>query len=53
LCRNSSHHSSNPASSKYERNSSRRYPVTTGLGDALFNGAAEFTIEDYEVRAAT
>ena len=29
------------------------YPDTTGLGDALFTGAAKFTTEDYEVWAAT
>ena len=29
------------------------YPDTTGLGDALFTGAKQFTTEDYEVWAAT
>ena len=29
------------------------YPDTTGLGDALFTGAKQFTLEDYEVWAAT
>ena len=29
------------------------YPDTTGLGAALFTGAATFTPEDYEVWAAT
>ena len=29
------------------------YPDTTGLGAALFTGAAKFTTEDYEVWAAT
>ena len=29
------------------------YPDTTGLGAALFTGAAKFTPEDYEVWAAT
>ena len=29
------------------------YPDTTGLGAALFTGAATFTTEDYEVWAAT
>jgi hypothetical protein len=29
------------------------YPDTTGLGDALFTGAATFSLEDYEVWAAT
>ena len=28
------------------------YPDTTGLGAALFTGAAQFTLEDYEVWAA-
>ncbi len=43
--------SSNPASS-YAKPTSV-YPDTTGLGDALFTGAANFTTEDYEVWAAT
>ena len=29
------------------------YPDTTGLGVALFTGAYQFTLEDYEVWAAT
>ncbi len=29
------------------------YPDTTGLGDALFTGAGNCTVEDYEVWAAT
>ena len=29
------------------------YPDTTGLGAALFTGAKQFTLEDYEVWAAT
>ena len=29
------------------------YPDTTGLGNALFTGAEQFTLEDYEVWAAT
>ena len=29
------------------------YPDTTGLGNALFTGARQFTPEDYEVWAAT
>ena len=28
------------------------YPDTTGLGNALFTGAHQFTLEDYEVWAA-
>ena len=40
----------NPASS--HAHPSVGYPDTTGLGDALFTGAAQFTLEDYEVWAA-
>jgi hypothetical protein len=29
------------------------YPDTTGLGEALFTGASQFTPEDYEVWAAS
>ena len=43
--------SNNPASS-YAKPTSV-YPDTTGLGDALFTGAAKFTTEDYEVWAVT
>jgi hypothetical protein len=32
---------------------SATYPDTTGLGVALFTGAASFTPEDYEVWAVT
>ena len=43
--------SNNPASSY--AGPTAGYPDTTGLGDALFTGAAKFTLEDYEVWAAT
>ena len=41
----------NPASSYAQPGPG--YPDTTGLGVALFTGAANFTLEDYEVWAAT
>ena len=41
----------NPATSTFQP--STGYPDTTGLGVALFTGAAQFTTEDYEVWAAT
>ncbi len=41
----------NPASSCAQPTAG--YPDTTGLGDALFTGAYQFTLEDYEVWAAT
>ena len=40
----------NPASSYAQPTAG--YPDTTGLGDALFTGARQFTLEDYEVWAA-
>jgi hypothetical protein len=40
-----------PANSPFHP--SAAYPDTTGLGDALFTGAAQCTVEDYEVWAAT
>ena len=43
--------SSNPAGSYAHPDAV--YPDATGLGDALFTGAAKFTTEDYEVWAAT
>jgi hypothetical protein len=43
--------SDNPATSYAKPNAG--YPDTTGLGDALFTGAHQFTTEDYEVWAAT
>ena len=43
--------SSNPAVSYAHPDAG--YPDTTGLGDALFTGALQFTTEDYEVWAAT
>ena len=43
--------SNNPASSYAQPNAG--YPDTTGLGAALFTGAAQFTLEDYEVWAVT
>ena len=43
--------SSNPATSHAKPDP--HYPDTTGLGDALFTGAAQFTTEDYEVWAVT
>ncbi len=43
--------SDNPASSHFQPCTA--YPDTTGLGAALFTGAAQFTLEDYEVWAAT
>ena len=44
-------YSNNPASSYAQPTPG--YPDTTGLGDALFTGAQQFTPEDYEVWAAT
>jgi hypothetical protein len=44
-------HGNNPASSHFQPCTA--YPDTTGLGSALFTGAAQFTLEDYEVWAAT
>ena len=46
LCR-----SNNPAVSYAQPTAG--YPDTTGLGAALFTGAAKFTLEDYEVWAVT
>jgi hypothetical protein len=46
LCNNN-----NPATSYAQPDAD--YPDTTGLGAALFTGAATFTTEDYEVWAAT
>ena len=43
-------HSNNPASSHAQPTAG--YPDTTGLGAALFTGAPQFTLEDYEVWAA-
>ena len=42
-------HGNNPAHSFAQPNTG--YPDTTGLGDALFTGAKQFTLEDYEVWA--
>ena len=44
-------HGNHPATSYAEPNAG--FPDTTGLGDALFTGAEQFTTEDYEVWAAT
>jgi len=41
----------NPATSHIEPTPT--YPDTTGLGVALFTGASNFTLEDYEVWAVT
>ncbi len=41
----------NPAASYAEPTAG--YPNTTGLGNALFTGAVQFTLEDYEVWAVT
>ena len=43
--------SNNPATS-YARPTAG-FPDTTGLGNALFTGARQFTLEDYEVWAVT